>query len=558
MHSKIESENFIPTECHLIVLSHGLWGTQDHFAYVEETLQNNLKINYPNKIFRTYKTKSNEKFKTYDGIDMCGSRVADEIFIETARLLDKHNLRVSEFSLIGYSLGGLIARFTIGILTYKKYFEHIKPINFVTFCTPHVGVLTPGDTFSIKCFNNLVPYLLGNSGKQMFLKDSVILENSNEKLPLLKLMASENSIFFQGLKLFKYHSLYSNIRSDIRTCWWTSGISYINPFEILDKNTDVSIDNNGFINFLNGSNFQLAFVDNFDPIVLDVNKSIKFTGLINYENEKTSTKTKENLKFDNEVNNSILGINYIKNFFYRKFKWLTLLFNTFIYIPMWVTWFILFNLLQVTTSFFRVTRESSRLKENSYIYHFVDQVATTVTNAIPIHSATTTPLLKPTLSRSLSEGYSNELNKFENDLHDQGDFFLDSVFDAITSSKDTNQSIFNQPLSGDKILITSLNRICSIPIDDIESWEKDYKLLGETKMEAFKHYQILTAFKMNMSPVQREIIKNLNTVNWSKYPVYITKTNATHAAAIVRHDDPNFEEGKAVIKHFCTETFKIE
>ncbi|ODQ45239.1 hypothetical protein PICMEDRAFT_17730 [Pichia membranifaciens NRRL Y-2026] len=536
-------------ECHLIVLSHGLWGTSDHFSYLEELLQESLAAAYPEKRFAIYKTKSNEKFKTYDGIDLCGARVVDEILEETAQLRTRDGLLVTEFSLIGYSLGGLIARFAIGMLTYRKYFESISPINFVTFCSPHVGVLTPGDSLSIKCFNNMVPYLLGNSGKHMFLKDAVHLEHSDEKVPLLKLMATENSIFVQGLKKFKYRSLYSNIRADIRTSWWSSGISYINPFEILDKNPEVLIDHDGFINFANGSKFELSFLDAFAPIILDVNKPIKFTGLINYENEKKLAKYAQVAKQEED---------YLKNFFYRKLKWLILLFNTFIYVPMWMTWFVLFNVLQLFTSFFRVTRESSRLKDNFCIYNIVDQVATTVSNAIPIHSASSTPLLKPTLSRSLSEGYSNELNKLENDLHDQGDFFLDSVFDAITSSNNMNQSIFNQQSQGDKTLVTSISKLCSIPIDDITDWESDYKLLGKTKKEAFEYYQVLESFRLNMSPHQREIIKNLNQLEWSKYPIYITKTNATHAAAIVRHEDPTFEEGKTVIRHFCEQVFKLD
>ena len=125
----------------MIVLSHGLWGTSDHFSYLEESLQESLAAAYPEKRFAIYKTKSNEKFKTYDGIDLCGARVVDEILEETAQLRTRDGLLVTEFSLIGYSLGGLIARFAIGMLTYRKYFESISPINFVTFCSPHVGVL---------------------------------------------------------------------------------------------------------------------------------------------------------------------------------------------------------------------------------------------------------------------------------------------------------------------------------------------------------------------------------------------------------------------------------
>jgi hypothetical protein len=541
-----------PSDCHLIVLAHGLWGISDHFKYVEETLIKSLATKYPDKVFKTYKTISNEKFKTYDGIDLCGSRVAAEIIHETALLLQNSNFRVTEISIVGYSLGGLITRFAIGVLAAKKYFESVTPINYVTFCTPHVGVLTPGDSFSIKCFNNFVPYLLGNSGKQMFLKDSVTFDvpEKRERIPLLKLMAMENSIFIQALKLFKHHALYSNVRSDIRTCWWTSGISFINPFEILDKNPSVKIDDNGFIHFTNGAKFELSFVDGYDPILLDVNKPIKFTGLVNYDAEKKSGKSSADILKENDVggyddsNNS----SYIKSLFARKFKWVILIFNSVIYVPMWMTWFILFNILQVCHSFFRVTRESSKLKDNSLIYKLVDQV----TNISSL-SASTTPLMKPCLNNEYERG----LNKLENEVHDQGDFFLDSVFDAITSSKDMDQTIFNQQSHGDKILSTSINKICSIPIDDIENWEDDYKLLGKTHKEAFEYYQILKPFKMNMSPVQREIIKGLNTIRWNKYPVYITKTNATHAAAIFRHEDPAFEEGKAVVEHFCEKTFKV-
>ncbi|TID31200.1 hypothetical protein CANINC_000143 [Pichia inconspicua] len=530
-----------PQTCHLIVLSHGLWGTQEHFSYVEQQLIETLKSKCHEKIFKTYKTCSNEKFKTYDGIDLCGSRVADEILNVTAHLLQHDNLVVTEFSLIGYSLGGLIGRFAIGVLTYRKYFENITPINFVTFCTPHVGVLTPGNSFSIKCFNNIVPYLLGNSGKQMFLKDSVYLEDSGESVPLLKLMATENSIFMQGLKMFRNHALYSNVRSDIRTSWWTSGISYINPFEILDKNPNVVIDNYGFINFSQGSKFSLSFIDNYNPTIIDMNKPIHFQGLIDYESEKDMKKTKVP-KVNTEEN-------YIDNFIVRKLKWLTVLFNTFIYVPMWTIWFILFNILQLFNSFFRVNREASKLKDNCSIYQLVE----TVSQAID--SVSTTPNLKPTISRTLSGGGYVELSKLENDLHDQGDFFLDSVFDAVTSSKTPNQSIFNQEKIGDLTLSTSLTKICSISIDDINDWEKDYKLLADNKKEAFEYYQLLKPFKMNMSLMQRDIISNLNKLNWKKHPIYITNTNSTHAAAIVRHQDPTFEEGKIVVAHFCNEIF---
>ncbi|KAG0683031.1 hypothetical protein C6P40_000656 [Pichia californica] len=510
--------------CHLIVLTHGLWGTSDHFNYLEKSLNSYLLKHYPNECFFIFKTISNEKFKTYDGIDICGTRVADEILIKTNHL-NNNGYKIIKFSIIGYSLGGLIARFAIGILNFKNYFNFIIPINFITFCSPHVGVLTPGNSLTIKLFNNFVPYLLGNSGKQIFLKDK-----TNGNLPLLNLMSIENSIFFKTLKKFKYISLYSNIRSDIRTSYWTSAISFINPFEILDKNQNVIIDNNGFINFANGSKFQLSFLNDYNPIILDVSKNINFNGLIDYDKE-INYKSKDKNKYKDKINNNN------NNFIQRKFKWLILIFNTFIYIPMWIIWFIIYNILQSFQSFIRVTREYSKLKDNISIYNLIE-------------SNINTPLIKP--------AYSNEFNKFENDLHDQGDLFLDSVFDAITSSNNINKSIFNQnSFGGNNSLITNLNELCSIPINDIKNWEFDYKIINNDKLIAFKYYQILKSFKLNISNYQIDIIKNLNKLNWSKFPIYITNTNSTHAAAIVRHDDPSFDQGKIVIQHFCEKTFKI-
>lgn len=551
--------------CHLVVLSHGLWGTCDHFKYIEQNLKTTLKLKYPNKKFAFFKTKSNEKFKTYDGIDLCGSRVAQEILHEVEKL-SNIGFNIDEFSLVGYSLGGLIARFAIGVLYYKGFFQHRRAVNFITFCSPHVGVLTPGNSISVKLFNNLIPWLLGKSGKQMFLKDNVYKKNINDKenIPLLVLMATPSSVFYQGLLKFENKALYSNIRSDIRTSWWTSGISYINPFEILDKNPNVNIDEHGIMHFQNGSTFELKFVNGYEPVILDVNKAIKFTGLIDYEEEKRLSKNMPN-NILTKQRPDLEAEEYIQNLFFRKLKWLILLLHSLIYFPMWISWFILHNSFQVFTSTYRVIQESPILTDTN-IYDIVGQLNHSdfqnSTQSYLISSSSSSPLVRPTITRMLSEGYTNELTKLENGVHDQGDTFLQSVFDAVTSSKEVNESIFDQKSlyveKGDKNLVTSINKLCSVCVDDIKDWEIDFKKLAPTIEEAFEYYQILKPFKLGMSTQQRMIIKNLNNFKWQKFPLYISKTNSTHAAAIVRHDDPKFEEGKIVVHHFCNEVFVVQ
>ncbi|QPG74116.1 hypothetical protein FOA43_001438 [Brettanomyces nanus] len=559
------SPGFEETPCHLVVLCHGLWGVSDHFNYLENALRSTVDLKFQKMsndatshvVF--YRTKSIEKYRTYDGIDLCGTRIADEILKEAKRLQSSKH-RITRFSIIGYSLGGLVARYVIGVLEYKGFFKDIQPVNFTSFCSPHVGVLTPGNSISVKTFNWLVPQLLGKSGQQMFLKDNVFGNRHEKKTSLLKLMASSKSIFYRSLKNFQHLALYSNIRSDIRTSWWTSGISYINPFQILDDNPNVSIDEHGFMRFENGSKFELKFLDHYAPVIVDVNGPIKFTRLTQYSTATSTTAGKkvgsklsqmiqEDLPADNggtsveDVTSTFFSS--VNNFFARKFKWVVLLFRVCIYLPMWMTWFILNNMIQVSNSSFRVLRESSRLKYLIDFYNLCDP--------LPVNGH----------SRTMSESYATGLSKFESDLQDQGDYFLNSVFDAVTSApaSKVHQSIFNENkgASGGRISwTTTLSRLCSVPIDDIGDPNADLKQLDDkNKQNAYNYYQILHHFKLGLSKQQKEIIGSLNKLNWQKFPIYITTTNATHAAAIVRHEDPNFKQGEIVVKHYCEQVFVI-
>ncbi|KAH3664279.1 hypothetical protein OGAPHI_004631 [Ogataea philodendri] len=510
----MESKN-----CHLVVLCHGLWGVSDHFAYIEAQLRTYSSLNPSDEQLVVYTTKTNERFRTYDGIDLCGTRVAEEILAESLRLQEQ-GLAVRRFSVVGYSLGGLIARYAIGVLYYRGFFQDIEPVNFTTFCSPHVGVLTPGSGVSIRIFNWLVPILLGKSGHQLFLKDSSV--------PLLKLMSLPNTVFFRGLAQFKNISLYSNIRSDIRTSWWCSGISYVNPFDILDKNPNVKIDKDGYIHFENGSKFSLKFVPNYEPVILDVDQPITFTGLVDGSSKSNLNQmVQEDLPDDNDADGNAAGCSKTANFFQRKFKWAIMLFKFGVYLPMWVTWFVLHNWLQVINSTVRVVKESSKLHS---LLELCDEPE---------------PVSRPPLTKRLSEA-SLDLNRFESGLHDHGDEFIDSVFDAITSTKDINRSIFDNRENGPLSLTTTIKKL------------GEFDLATETSktQDADRYRQILAPFKLDLSPEQKDIIKHLNTLPWHKYPLYITKTNATHAAAIVRHEDPAFEEGKVVVQHFVQHVFE--
>lgn len=96
--------------------------------------------------------------------------------------------KVTRFSITGYSLGGLLARYIIGyvlrypvytsvltwgplrILHQSKFFEKVIPVNFNTVATPHIGIPRFPSTFSAIA-NYIGPRFLSRTGEQFFCVD---------------------------------------------------------------------------------------------------------------------------------------------------------------------------------------------------------------------------------------------------------------------------------------------------------------------------------------------------------------------------------------------------
>lgn len=123
---------------HLCVIIHGLWGNSKHLDYVAKSLQ---KEHGEDELI-VYSAKRNTGSLTYDGIEIGAERVTKEIE-EVLEQLTRDGHSITKFSVVGYSLGGLVARYVIGLLWNKRFFDKISPINFTTFATPHLGVRTP-------------------------------------------------------------------------------------------------------------------------------------------------------------------------------------------------------------------------------------------------------------------------------------------------------------------------------------------------------------------------------------------------------------------------------
>lgn len=71
--------------------------------------------------------KRNAGSFTYDGIDTGGERVAEEVERKLEELAEAGH-DITKISVVGYSLGGLIARYAIGLLFHRGIFEKIQPV----------------------------------------------------------------------------------------------------------------------------------------------------------------------------------------------------------------------------------------------------------------------------------------------------------------------------------------------------------------------------------------------------------------------------------------------
>jgi len=86
-----------------------------------------LRTKHPEESLHILVAKRNSGSFTYDGIERGGERVCQEIEEEIEKLA-KEGQEIKRISLVGYSLGGLISRYAIGLLHSKGFFDKIKPV----------------------------------------------------------------------------------------------------------------------------------------------------------------------------------------------------------------------------------------------------------------------------------------------------------------------------------------------------------------------------------------------------------------------------------------------
>ncbi|KAI0819147.1 DUF676-domain-containing protein [Trametes gibbosa] len=211
------------TPIHLLVVLHGMWGNASHLAEMrrvveERRCQPGSEKGPGGEQLRVFIPETNKDENTYDGIDWGGERAAEEILEEITRL-EKEGKKVTRFSVTGYSLGGLVARYLVGVLYQRDFFTSITPVNFNTVATPHIG-LPKYPTKMSSLFAFLGPKIMSRTGPQFFLVDKW----SKNGRPLLEVMADPNRLFYQALALFQHVRIYANAVHDMTVPYPTAAI----------------------------------------------------------------------------------------------------------------------------------------------------------------------------------------------------------------------------------------------------------------------------------------------------------------------------------------------
>ncbi len=214
-----------------------------------------MRDRYPTDQLHILVAQRNSANYTYDGIEVGGERLAQEIEDELVELEERGN-RITKISFVGYSLGGIIARYCIGLFFSRGLFDKLRPVNFTAFASPFLGVRVPNRGYHSGIYNALASHMLSASGRQLFLVDTY--RDSGQAL--LEVMTDPNSIFITGLERFEKRALYANIVNDFFAPWFTTNFTRTDPFVDLDA-------------------VQLNYMKGYDSVLLDPARPVQWKTL---------------------------------------------------------------------------------------------------------------------------------------------------------------------------------------------------------------------------------------------------------------------------------------
>jgi len=414
--------------------------------------------------------------------------------------------------------------------------------------------------------NVLGARVLSASGRQLFLIDDF----RNTSRPLLSILANKDTIFHKGLSKFPHKALYANIVNDRSTCFYTSGISRNDPF------ADIST-------------ISANYVPGYEPVVLDPVTPISLL------DEAEGLPQRH-------------GISITSHAFVKKLPRVLLYI---LFIPIVIIGFLLNSLFQTLTSWRRIRLHENREGEREGYHYYrrlplmlVEEMQEAVEGVIEdIHQMQDPEHLPSGMEESIYYGQQNLRSVCSAQLLGAMKRSIDNSIPApLNSSKQTSpKKSTSIPSSIDNISGNSFglatpasdseyeqvpsihpSQFCE-PDEDDEGQEDDrvtenQALLGNSNLsddELDKSHNpegdsLLPLSNGATSPErtecptlaltqsQFEMIQNLDTLGFHKFPVWIHNDAHSHAAIIVRRPwKKSWAEGKVVVRHWVEEMFVV-
>lgn len=460
----------------------------------------------------TFAPTSFSHFKTYDGIETIGGYIIPELFAHLEKLKADHGIVIAKISFIGYSLGGLLARYIVGELYDCGFFSTVNPGFFTTFATPHLGVAF----YRYRILNVLGSHLLGQTGRDLFIcdgEDSIVYKLSD---PTQK--------YIKGLDLFGSKISIANAKFD-RTVGFYS--AFMTKYDVFDDWGAVDAE----------------FIEDLPNAVLQESEELIECRVVNFKKSKRldgATKVVNHAPKKDDNRSLRLFIFFIPGAFFFPIFFSVSLFAT---IKSYVTNFVL-----AKPDFSKLWNQTCKKVFDS------DPVDTSLIHA-PRKSSSDLLLAKDTDN----DGYNEEKNMkkpiagishLTREVVESGLEILDDEVDGDGVSRTLSIESRHSQLETKKYTID-----LDFELDYTSKSSSVKKLLGDIVSDDLSHVPLvknLTPLPFNAT--REKILKHLNQLDWTKIAVLLHNLNS-HQSVVGRR---GFDKTPESIPFLFLYSFLIE
>ncbi|KAG9063156.1 hypothetical protein KI688_004757 [Linnemannia hyalina] len=549
---------------HLIILHHGLWGNVGHVRFIAEQFKQRL-----GDRLLVYRAQANESAYTYDGIDVCGQRLVQEIHSVVKVIENGGNVeemkgqklkptttaksdetkqgttntsnknedlskdigtagssgsgkklrKVAQFSFLGYSLGGLIGRFAIAMLDLEGFFTSkeeggrgVEPVYFVTMATPHLGIRQPSRSRFTKVYNFLSARMLSRTGEQLQLVDDYVYGK-----PILLVMSEPTSIFIHVLAKFKRRVVYSNVSNDRSVPFWTASFSDADPFRKLDA-------------------MEIQYHDEYSSLIES------------YEHqdqealERIAKERAEYLKMASFTERTSIRLKAIP---WKKYVLFGLLGP--VLIPVWIV--IACSTISVqgfksrrrTKQIFGSNPELDKMKDEAVVVRMTALLDEDTSSASS--SATGSPKVPEQRLLSTKDTQADSSVTLQDDA--EGPKGGANTTTTITATPKSTQTSIAETIDGDDS--NHVNKTSTTQATTATGSSFKAAAAGHVASISFPHLKNVR--QLRLLPVQIEISRNMNRLKWKKNAIHCATAMNAHASIIVREGRFSGKDGIAAVQH---------